>query len=532
MLNQDFVDALTQNGFRDLALMRSPVKQMDMAIQYLELLGDYRTSMRDADEVKEVLIIRGLFRNFIQQFQIGDIVLCTIRYYQNHYFIIDFFENQEPAGTKHHLHDDEPGFHMVQLDLDNHLSKLKVSPQKSPPTPIVEHTVLKKLSEITVGAKNLQLVGRINLKSDKKQVIFGNNVSSVANFTMFDDSGEIKVVMFDTICDKYYDLIKAGQVFRISNPDIRPLGIHFSIPYELKLGTKSSITCVSPLEAERIVALPPVLPCLEEIFAIPSTRYISFFAKVDYAPPVGEKETHKKLFLLISDQNNRRRKIFYLPSAVIVDQKIVAGQVYLFERFLLKKSESDPFIQFCPILSSITTAGIQHHPIYLEFGHRLQVPQAKVRDLIDVAAANIPADTEFTVTAKIEKFGFTLYYEKCTKKDCFKKATKTGSGYECAACGLLPENPAPQLNYFGDFTITDETGSQEVRYRDQEVFIQIFKINGYQHMDLKKNNQNEFKELWNRVTNQKFKFTLITQKTAKMPTKDQSFLVVKAEDAN
>jgi Replication factor-A C terminal domain len=527
MLPQEFVDVLSPNGFEELAVMNTSPRQMNMAIQYLRDLGNCRVTMRDARQEREVLVLRKIYPEFTRQFNVGDIVLCTIRYYLDHYFMIDFFPNLEamPHKMTDFPDDEDPGIPGVQKHDSIQASEyesLILDPTSGQNQQKIE------LINIKVGMKGLQLVGRVSFKTEKRDTVFGNNVVAVANFVMFDQSTEIKVAMFGNTCEQLYRLIEVGKVLRISNPDIQNSSFQFGTRVELRLSPKSAVTVLSPAEAERIAEFPPVLKSLEEIISMTGSRYISFFAKVDFAPTAGEDDAAKKMYLLVSDQNKRRRKIFYVPASQIIGNKIVKDQVYLFERILLKNVDVDPFIQFCPIFSAIRIEGIGHHPVYLEFGQSRQIT-AKVKDLIEPAdAANGSQNVEYCVVAKISEFG-NLYYEKCPNQSCFKKASKTSMGYECVTCGQLPPNSVLQLNYLGKFTIRDETQQLEVKYNDKQVFTQIFKISGEQHNDWKKNDVSRFKQLFNDVTNKPFRFTLI--KTKPSISNDQTFLVIKVEDA-
>jgi hypothetical protein len=256
MLPQEFVDVLSPNGFEELAVMNTSPRQMNMAIQYLRDLGNCRVTMRDARQEREVLVLRKIYPEFTRQFNVGDIVLCTIRYYLDHYFMIDFFPNLEamPHKMTDFPDDEDPGIPGVQKHDSIQASEyesLILDPTSGQNQQKIE------LINIKVGMKGLQLVGRVSFKTEKRDTVFGNNVVAVANFVMFDQSTEIKVAMFGNTCEQLYRLIEVGKVLRISNPDIQNSSFQFGTRVELRLSPKSAVTVLSPAEAERIAEFPP-----------------------------------------------------------------------------------------------------------------------------------------------------------------------------------------------------------------------------------------------------------------------------------
>ncbi len=527
MISEEQANVLTLNGFVELAEATDIRRQMNMTLLYVRDEGSLAVTMRDSHDERKVLVIRSLYRDFTNQFHIGDIVVCTIRYYLENYFMIDFLQtlNTLPHKIPNKSFEDEPrAIGMLKPDSLTQTNTLISKPTFS----LEDQHQRVSLIDIKIGMRNLEVVGRVRFKTVKRDFVMGNNVSVVANFIMFDESTEMKVAMFGQTCETYYNLIEEGKIVSIRNPVAQTSKFIFANSCELVMGNKSTASIIPDHRAERIPHLPPVLKSLEDIVSMSNSRYITFYAKVEFAPTIEEKDTDKKLYLVVSDQNRHRRKILYIPTTHIIEKQIVKDKVYLFERFLLNTTSSDLFIQFCPIFSTITTEHIHNHPLYFEFGQRRQIPQGSVIDLINSAAGmDSHAKDEYSVTAKIEEFG-NLYYDKCTNKSCFKKAKKTNEGYECDSCGQLPQYPEPQLNYFGKFTIKDNTGKLEVNYSDKQVFLEIFKVNGEQHMECKKNDVLKFKQLWNEVRSKLFIFTLIS-KHPQAPN-DPRFMIVKAEE--
>ena len=72
-----------------------------------------------------------------------------------------------------------------------------------------------KISELTVGIKNVTVQGKITEKSETSEVYsrYGYNVHRVANATLSDSSGSIKLVLWN----EQIELVTAGDTIQIEN---------------------------------------------------------------------------------------------------------------------------------------------------------------------------------------------------------------------------------------------------------------------------------------------------------------------------
>lgn len=72
-----------------------------------------------------------------------------------------------------------------------------------------------KISELRVGLKNITVQGKVTEKSETSEVYsrYGYNVHRVANAIMTDDSGSIKLVLWN----EQIELVSVGNTIQIEN---------------------------------------------------------------------------------------------------------------------------------------------------------------------------------------------------------------------------------------------------------------------------------------------------------------------------
>ena len=72
-----------------------------------------------------------------------------------------------------------------------------------------------KIRDLKVGMKNVDIRGLVDSKSDTMEVYsrFGNNVNRVSNSVISDDSGTMKLILWN----QQIDCINVGDVIQIDN---------------------------------------------------------------------------------------------------------------------------------------------------------------------------------------------------------------------------------------------------------------------------------------------------------------------------
>ncbi|MFH0748858.1 MAG: DNA-binding protein [Candidatus Bathyarchaeota archaeon] len=75
--------------------------------------------------------------------------------------------------------------------------------------------VLTKIRDLKVGMKNVDVKGKIDSKSDTMEVYsrFGNKVNRVANAMIADESGSMKLILWN----EQIDCINVGDMLQIDN---------------------------------------------------------------------------------------------------------------------------------------------------------------------------------------------------------------------------------------------------------------------------------------------------------------------------
>ncbi len=503
---------LSRDAFHNLKFAPQHLQQAVAILQLLQNLQEGQVVLSDGESKVKAVVVQAKRPTLATQVKVGSLLSCTLKYYKDHFYLLDF--DVLAAGQLETI-GNPVCFDLTATRDRSRSPRVASRPDSrvsagfaSAPLPMNLSSIEAKIADISAPGSAVYFVARISYKSQVYEFATGKCFTVV----LFDETGQIELVIFNERCDKLFPQLEEDRVYHVINPTVRACVPDKTITGNavgLVFSNRSSIKLANEYDQERFTSVPPVVASLAELQAASRSKYVSFIAKVEsigepQAKPSRFSSTSTLTTVVVSDQLGHTSNIHLWDSPKIEDG-FGLGKICLFQS--LKKSHWNGSVCISTCLLSKIRTGLPAHLPQVEMIKQLEEkrkadPTLTLQDLNGdfrrdrESLDQIQKDSQvlFTMPAKklffnteaiVVDFGHFQYYDSCVNQNCLKKVIPDlENGYTCPRCGILPQDCEPTPRYMGRVKVQDKSGCLWATYCTEALGRTIFGLPAQQLKEL------------------------------------------------